>query len=204
VRADAVGLPAHRPVDRTLMESVFPAADLVTVDDAVLAPAVPHARTRMLLRDVGVPDRCTGWFQAGDLSARVAVKGCRQRGSELFPDLAFAFDQWICLGGIPYDDIWVDARTGVVHCTPDSGAAPCVINSSLDLFLWFLCRLEAERPNYDAEYAESIGLPDDDENWGEGVAARLAEEFRAADPVALENPASTWHLVLGYVETCLD
>lgn len=192
------------PVDRALMESVFPAADLVTVDDSVLAAAVPHERTRVLLRDVGIPDQRTGWFQTGDLAAQVAAKGCRKRGSELFPELPFDFEQWICLGGIPYDDIWVDAAAGTVHCTPDSGAAPYLLNSSLDLFLWFLYRVEAERPNYDAEYAESIGLADDDENWGEGVAERLAEEFRAADPVALENPASTWHMVLGYVETCLD
>jgi hypothetical protein len=186
-------------VDRALMESVFPAADLVTVPESALAP-VSHGRTRELLRDVGLPDQHTGWFQTvKDLPAEIADKGW-PRGRELHPSSDLVFDEWIAIGGIPYDNMVVDAASGAVYCIPGSGADPYLLNSSLDDFLYFLYSVEAERPNYDAEFAEENGY-EDDEDFGEGVDERLLAVMRAADPVALQNLDATWYTVLEYVRT---
>ncbi|MFC1400937.1 MULTISPECIES: SUKH-4 family immunity protein [Streptacidiphilus] len=186
-------------VDRALMESVFPADDLVTVPEGALAP-VSHARTRELLRDVGLPDQPTGWFQTvKDLSVEIADKGW-PRGRALHPSSDLVFDEWIAIGGIPYDTMVVDAGSGAVYCIPGSGAEPYLLNSSLDDFLYFLYSVEAERPNYDAEFAEENGFEDDGE-FGVGVDERLLAVMREADPVALQNPGSTWFTVLEYVRT---
>lgn len=186
-------------VDRALLASVFPAADLVTVEESALAP-VSHARTRELLRDVGLPDSSTGWFRAvEDLPAEIADKGW-PRGRALHPSSDLVFDEWIAIGEIPYDTVVVDAASGAVYCIPGSGAAPCLLNSSLDAFLCFLYHVEAERPEYDAEFAEENGY-EDDGGFGEGVAERLRAAMLAADPVALRNPEATWHTVLEQVRT---
>lgn len=48
-------------IDRTRMESVFSADDLVALDDGVLA-AIAHEPTRVFLREVGLPNQ-VGWFE---------------------------------------------------------------------------------------------------------------------------------------------
>ena len=186
-------------VDRALLESVFPAGDLVTVPESALGP-VSHARTRELLRDVGLPHQHTGWFQTVvSLPTEVADKGWA-RGRELHPSMPFDPDEWISIGGIPYDNMVVDGASGAVYCLPGNSEDPYLLNSSLDCFLYFLYSVEAERPNYDAEFAEENGY-EDDGSFGEGVDERLIAVMRETDPVALENPESTWYMVLEYVRT---
>ena len=186
-------------VDRALLESVFPVGDLVTVPESALGP-VSHVRTRELLRDVGLPDQHTGWFQtATDLPRRIANKGW-PRDRDLRPPLRSDPGEWISIGGIPYDDMVVDGASGAVYCLPGNSEDPYLLNSSLDCFLYFLYSVEAERPNYDAEFAEENGY-EDDGSFGEGVDERLIAVMRETDPVALENPESTWYMVLEYVRT---
>lgn len=54
-----------------------------------------------------------------------------------------------------------------------------------------------ERDNYDPE-ADGDGLDP------HGAEERLLERMRAADPIALENPRSTWYMVLRYVRNWMQ
>ncbi|MGC0314648.1 SUKH-4 family immunity protein [Kitasatospora acidiphila] len=184
-------------IDRARMEAVFAPEDLLASADEVLA-GIAHAPTRAFLRDVGLPDR-VGWFESDQHLAdgELLIGGeAWQRVAERYPGCPFDMSVWLALGGIALDDVMVDTVTGVVYCIPDGGA-PHRLNSSVDALAYFLHALEVERDNYDPE-ADGDGLDP------HGAEERLLELMRAADPIALENPRSTWYMVLRYVRNWMQ
>lgn len=180
------------------MESVFPAGELVTLDDRALA-AIVHEPTRTFLRDVGLPDRF-GWFTADQrlLDGDLRIGGAAwQAVAGKYPNCAFDMSAWLTLGGIALDDVIVDTVTGVVYCIPEDGG-PHLLNTSIDALAYFLHALEEERPEYDAEAAADEGVDP------EGAEKRLLRRMRRADTVAMECPESTWFSVLRYVRNLLQ
>jgi SUKH-4 immunity protein len=184
-------------IDRTMMESVFPADELVTLDDRVLA-AIAHEPTRTFLREVGLPDQ-VGWFQTDQflLDGDLRIGGdAWQAVSRRHPSCPFDMSTWLTLGGIALDDVIVDTATGLVYSIPESGP-PHLLNTGVDALAYFLHALEEERPEYDAEASTDEGVDP------EGAERRLLCRMRQADAVALEHPESTWFLVLRYVRNLL-
>jgi hypothetical protein len=185
-------------IDRTGMESVFPADELVTLDDRALA-AVAHEPSRTFLREVGLPDQ-VGWFEADQrlLDGDLRIGGeAWQAVAEKYPNSPFDMSSWLTLGGIGLDDVILDTVDGVVYCIPEDGA-PHLLNTSIDALAYFLHALEEERPEYDAEAATDDGVDP------EGAERRLLRTMHRADAVALENPASAWFSVLRHVRTLLQ
>ncbi|MFF7358689.1 MULTISPECIES: SUKH-4 family immunity protein [Streptomyces] len=184
-------------IDRTRMESVFSADDLVALDDGVLA-AIAHEPTRVFLREVGLPDQ-VGWFEMDQflLDGDLRIGGeAWQAVAEKYPNRSFDMSAWLTLGGIALDDLIVDTATGIVYCIPEDGA-PHLLNSSIDALAYFLHALEEERPEYDAYASTDEGVDP------EGAADRLLHRMRQADPVAMENPESCWFAVLRHVRNLL-
>ncbi|MET7752100.1 SUKH-4 family immunity protein [Micromonospora sp. NPDC005367] len=184
-------------IDRTVMESVFPADELVTLGDRALA-AIAHEPTRTFLCEVGLPDQ--GWFQADQrlLDGDLRIGGAAwQAVSRKYPSCPFDMSTWLTLGGIALDDVVVDTTTGVVYSIPEDGS-PHLLNTSVDALAYFLHALEQERPEYDVEASADEGVDP------EGAEQRLLCRMREADAVALEHPESTWFLVLRYVRNLLQ
>ncbi|TYC06501.1 hypothetical protein FXF53_03690 [Micromonospora sp. WP24] len=185
-------------IGRTAMESVFPAAELVTLDDRTLA-TIAHEPTRTFLREVGLPDQ-VGWFQADQrlLDGDLRIGGEAWRAvSRRYPSCPFDMSTWLALGGIGMDDVIVDTATGVVYSIPEDGA-PHLLNTSIDALAYFLHALEEERPDYDVEACTDEGVDP------EGAERRLLIRMRRADAAALEHAESTWSLVLRYVRNLLQ
>ncbi|MEU4675634.1 SUKH-4 family immunity protein [Micromonospora sp. NPDC023737] len=185
-------------IDRTVMESVFPADELVTLDDRVLA-VIAHEPTRTFLREVGLPDQ-VGWFQADQrlLDGDLRIGGAAwQAVSRKYPSCPFDMSTWLTLGGIALDDVIVDTATGMVYSIPEDGP-PHLLNTSIDALAYFLHALEEERPDYDVEASTDGGVDP------ESAEQRLLSRMRQADPVAVERPESTWFLVLRYVRNLLQ
>ncbi|MFF7454620.1 SUKH-4 family immunity protein [Kitasatospora sp. NPDC008115] len=185
-------------VDRSMMESVFDAGELVTLDEAALA-VIPHGPTRAFLRDVGLPDEYCRWLELDEALAEGVVTLVGEAGaSELaakYPRLTVDTSTWMTVGGIGYDNVALDVVDGTVYCIPESGA-PCILNSGIDVFAHFLHALEVERPNYDFE--------SDADGFTPRAEDRLRTFMEAADPVALAHPDSAWHIVLECVERKLQ
>ncbi|MFC6015891.1 SUKH-4 family immunity protein [Plantactinospora solaniradicis] len=185
-------------IDRTMMESVFSAHELVTLDDRALA-AIAHEPTRTFLREVGLPDQI-GWFEATQrlLDGDLQIGGDPwQAVSRRYPSCPFDMSAWLTLGGIALDDVIVDTVTGAVYSIPEDGA-PHLLNTSIDALAYFLYALEEERPEYDVEASTDEGVDP------EGAERRLLFRMRQADAVAMENPESTWFFVLRYVRNLLQ
>lgn len=146
------------------------------------------------LRNVGIPARPNPWFDLVDGSPEQtrtlgeAYDDLRER----WTDLPEGAENWLLLGMVPYDDIALDAVTGIVHCLPGDESETYPLNKDLPSFAHFLYLLEEERPNYDFESELENTDP-------EGAAARLAERMREIDPAALEVSNSRWHDILEYV-----
>jgi SUKH-4 immunity protein len=107
-------------IDRTMMESVFPTDEPVTLDDRALA-AIAHEPTRTFLREVGLPDR-VGWFEADQclLDGDLRIGGdAWQAVAQKYPNCPFDMSAWLTRGGIALDDVIVDTATGVVYSIPD-------------------------------------------------------------------------------------
>lgn len=184
-------------IDRTTMESVFPAHELVTLDDGALA-AIAHGPTRTFLRDVGLPDQ-VGWFEADQrlLDGDLRIGGDAWWAvSRRYPSCPFDMSAWLSLGGIAMDDVSVDTATGVVYSIPEDGA-PHLLNTGVDTLAYFLHALEEERPEYDIEASTDEGVDP------EGAERRLLRRMRQADAVAMEHPESTWFSVLRHVRNLL-
>ncbi|MEU8383283.1 SUKH-4 family immunity protein [Streptosporangium sp. NPDC048865] len=180
-------------IDRTAMESVFPAGELVTLDDRTPA-VIAHEPTRTFLREVGLPDR-SGWFETDQrlLDGDPRVGGDAWRAvARRYPSCPFDMSAWLTLGGIAMDDVVVDTITGVVYSVPEDGS-PHLLNTSVDALAYFLHALEEERPEYDAEAATDEGVDPG------GAERRLLRRMRRADAAAVEPPGSTWLLVLRHV-----
>ncbi|MFC7643817.1 SUKH-4 family immunity protein [Streptosporangium lutulentum] len=140
-------------IDRITMESVFPADELVTLDDRALA-AIAHEPTRAFLREIGLPDQ-VGWFEADHwlLDGDLRIGGdAWQAVARRHPNCPFDMSAWLTLGGIALDDVIVDTDTGVVYSIPENGP-PHLLNTGIDTLAYFLHALEEERPEYDAEAA---------------------------------------------------
>ncbi|WP_440103326.1 SUKH-4 family immunity protein [Streptosporangium sp. H16] len=185
-------------IDRTMMESVFPADELVTLDDRALA-AIAHEPTRTFLREVGLPDQ-VGWFETDQflLDGDLRIGGeAWQAVARKYPSCPFDMSAWLSLGGIALDDVIVDTVTGVVYSIPEDGS-PHLLNTSIETLAYFLHALEEERPEYDVEACTDEGIDP------EGAERRLLCRMRRADAVALEHPGSTWFLVLRYVRNFLQ
>ncbi|MFE0457944.1 SUKH-4 family immunity protein [Kitasatospora sp. NPDC058965] len=186
-------------IDRAGMEEVFPADELLTSADELLT-GIAHEPTRAFLRDVGLPDR-GGWFESEPNLAEgeVQIGGeAWQQVAEQYPDCPFDMSVWLTLGGIAMDSVMVDTVTGAVYCIPEGGR-PHLLNSSVDALAYFLHALEVEREAYDLEEQADFDVVDP-----EGAEQRLLDLMRAADPVAMENPASTWYTVLRYVRNLME
>ncbi|SDJ49881.1 SUKH-4 immunity protein [Nonomuraea maritima] len=185
-------------IDRTMMETVFPADELVTLDDHALA-AMAHEPTKTFLREIGLPDRY-GWFEADQrlLDGDLRIGGDAWRTVALkYPSCPFDMSAWLSLGGIALDDVVVDTVTGVVYCVPEDGS-PHLLNTSIDTLAYFLHALEEERPEYDPEAATDEGVDP------EGAARRLLSRMRRADTAAVQHPESTWFSVLRHVRNLLQ
>lgn len=218
-------MPVPQPVprvDRATMTDVFGEHRLMTVTEDALA-GITHAPTRAFLAEVGLPDQTDsqGWFhRARDLDDEVREKGYPE-AAEKYPELApgFHFDQWVSLGEIPYDALDLDATTGAVYASPAAGGAPYQLNSSLDVFAYLLCVVEAERPFYSATAEQTLadgttrrqvearlehlyGTPHT--QLGPTPEARLRTTLQQTDPIALTTPDSTWHMVLRHITQGLD
>lgn len=182
-------------IDRTAMQSVFD--ELVTPSDEALA-VVAHAPTRAFLRDVGLPER-EQWFEADayliDADLRVGGEAW-QAVQEEYSSCPYDMSTWLTLGGIGMDTVTVDTVTGIVYCIPEDRYIH-VLNSSVDALGFFLHSLEKERPEYDAEAAAGEGFDP------EGAEERLRTRWLRTDPIALENPGSSWHTVLRLVRDAL-
>ncbi|SEM04762.1 SUKH-4 family immunity protein [Streptacidiphilus jiangxiensis] len=187
-------------VDRATMAEVFGEADLATVGE-VQAAVLTHAPTRGFLTRIGLPDQADtqGWFH---------------RALDLDEEAGDVTDGRMCLGEIPYDSVDVDTATGVVHVTPEDADGSCVLNSSLDVFAYLLCVLEAERPCYSGEAEQTLADPvvrrraeelldrlhgAPHASVGPTPQARLRAAIERVDPAALAHPDSTWHRVLELV-----
>ncbi|MGC0314176.1 SUKH-4 family immunity protein [Kitasatospora acidiphila] len=178
-------------IDRVAMEQAFTSGGLFVIPDHLLA-GITHAPTRAFLRDVGLPDR-ERWFESSQelVDGYVRIGGeAWQRVAEQYPNCPFDMSVWLTVGGIALDSVMVDTVTGLVYSIPDGGS-PHLLNSSVDALAYFLHALEVERDAYDPE--------SDGEADPGGAEERLLALMRAADPVALEYPGSTWHMVLRYV-----
>ncbi|RAY10675.1 hypothetical protein DPM19_34020 [Actinomadura craniellae] len=185
-------------IDRTMMESVFPADELVTLDDRALA-AIAHEPTRTFLREVGLPDQ-VGWFEADQLllDGDLRIGGdAWQAVTQRHPSCPFDMSAWLTLGGIALDDVIVDTTTGVVYSIPENGP-PHLLNTNVDRLAYFLHALEEERPEYDVEAGTDEGADP------QGAERRLLHRMRQVDALAMEHPESTWFLVLRYVRNLLQ
>jgi hypothetical protein len=182
-------------VDRTMLESVFPADDLVTLAGAAL-DVVLHESAREFLRDVGLPDK--SWFEVSTELRNGAPEFGFEVVGEQFPELDFAFERWMFLGHVGFDTIGLDTTTGQVYVVPN-GRAPHLFHGSIDEFVYVLYLLEVERPNYDFEkfgYDEDDPEAEEDEGFDPGAEDRLRAQISAVDPTTFERPGSTWELVL--------
>ncbi|MET8625306.1 SUKH-4 family immunity protein [Kitasatospora sp. NPDC004669] len=174
---------------------------MITLDEDALA-VIPHEPTKAFLRDIGLPGQFDTWLQLdGPLADEGAVTIVGTAGAaELaakYPGLGTDTSTWMSIGAIGLDSFALDIEDGTMYCVPESGAQPCVLNSSIGAFAYFLYALEVERPNYDLEAAEGnpiIGNAED----------RLRALMEEVDPVALASPDSTWYLVLENVQHLLD
>ncbi|MFE7527921.1 SUKH-4 family immunity protein [Kitasatospora sp. NPDC057542] len=187
-------------IDRSMMESVFEAEELITLDEDALM-AIPHEPTRAFLRDIGLPGQFDTWLQLdGPLADEGVVTIVDAAGAaELaakYPGFGVDTSRWMSIGAIGLDSFALDVENGTMYCVPESGAQPCVLNSGIEAFAYFLYALEVERPNYDLEVAEGpiVGNAED----------RLQALMEEVDPVALASPDSTWYLVLENVKHLLD
>ena len=179
-------------VDRAAFEAVLSPDALVTLGDDALRE-VTHEPTRAALRDIGLPDRpAAGWLDVAQAvcDGELAVGVPRDQVVAPDDDLpeSFVLEHWALLGGIGENYVYVDVRTGVVHCVPEDAEAQ-VLNGSLELFLYFLYLLEVERPHYDLKFVGG------DIETG-GSEYRLPPLMRAADPEAMADEDSFWHQVL--------
>ncbi|GGS19303.1 SUKH-4 family immunity protein [Streptomyces griseoviridis] len=182
-------------IDRAGMESAFGAEELVTVDGEALA-VIAHEPTRTYLRDVGLPAR-EQWFEADEhlLEGDLEVGGeAWQAVQERYSDCPFDMSSWLMLGGIAMDDVVVDTVTGVVYCLPEERPIH-VLNSSVDALGFFLHAVEQERPVFDGD-ADPSGETELDPP---GAEDRLRALMQRTDPVSLENPDSSWHMVLHHI-----
>ncbi|MGG2459806.1 SUKH-4 family immunity protein [Streptomyces sp. RGM 3693] len=175
--------------DRSMMESVFPPADLITLTEEQL-PAELDEATRSLLATTGLPDDRSSFFQI-DGGLFVDERPSRfRRCAQLsyfseYHDMPAGWENWLVLGEIHDDGIALDPVSGAVHCLPDGEFTAQPLNRSLDTFLYFLYLLELERPQYD--YTVSEDLPDP-----EGVAVSLRERMQSVDPLPFEGVEPVW------------
>ncbi|WP_329493518.1 SUKH-4 family immunity protein [Kitasatospora herbaricolor] len=183
-------------VDRAMMEEVFDAEDLVTLDDEALA-GIAHEPTRAFLHQVGLPNRFRTWLELDEPLSEGTVTIVGDKATALaakYPGLTLDTSTWMTVGGIGYDNVALDVTDGRVYCIPESGALPCLLNSSIQDFAYFLHALEVERPNYDFEAESEDGYFDPD------AEDRLLAVMTANDPAALACSDSTWHQVLEHVK----
>ncbi|MFF4601939.1 SUKH-4 family immunity protein [Streptomyces sp. NPDC001339] len=175
--------------DRSMMESVFPAEKLVTLDEEKL-PAGLHEVARSLLVDTGLPDDRSSFFAIDGGLFEEGAPGRLRRCAELshfsrYQDMPNGWADWLVIGEIHYDVVALDPKSGAVYCLPDGEYTAHLLNQSLDSFLFFLYLLERERPHYD--YTVSDDIPDP-----ESVAVSLRERMMRADPLPFEGVEPAW------------
>ncbi|MHA6762517.1 SUKH-4 family immunity protein [Streptacidiphilus sp. PAMC 29251] len=182
-------------VDRSAFEAVLSPDAMVTLGDEALR-VVSHLPSRAALHDVGLPDRpAAGWLDVaqavcdGELTVGVGREYVVAPEDDL--PASFVLDHWALLGGIGENYVYLDVHTGVVHCVPEDDEAH-VLNTSLELFLYFLYLLEVERPHYDLKFVGG------DIETG-GSEQRLPPLMRAADSEAMAYEGSFWYQVLDSV-----
>lgn len=185
-------------IDRATLEAAFPPGVLVTLPEAATAE-VEHRPTREFLRDVGIPDHY--WLQVTDGFRNGVLETDRDALNAYLPELGPLFENWVRIGTVSTDRIYLDTRTGAVHSIPDGGV-PVRLNSGIQAFVHFLYLLQLERPDYD------LGSLPADSAYESGAEDRLRERMRAVDPVAFQPPEEdfgyepgepTWEMVLRFV-----
>ncbi|GAA4075107.1 SUKH-4 family immunity protein [Streptomyces shaanxiensis] len=175
--------------DRMMMQSVFPAERLVTLDERKL-PAELGESTRSLLTDVGLPDDRSSFFVLDgglfDGETPNKFRRCAElRFFSRYQEMPIDWENWLVLGEIFADVVALDPVSGAVYCLPDGEYRACPLNQNLDSFLYFLYLLELERPNYDFSVSDEI--PD-----SEGVAASLRERMIRVDPLPFAGVEPSW------------
>lgn len=179
-------------IDRPAMESVFGADGLVTFPDETLV-GIPHPPTRAYLRETGLPEREQWFFTFQEVAeGDLTVVGPGRQAEQGYADCPYDMSSWLPLGGIAMDNVSVDTVTGIVYCVPE-GRSVHVLNSSVDALGFFLHALEKERHAYDPDMDDESGLDTT------GAEERLRALMHRTDPAALQNPDSSWHMVLHYV-----
>ncbi|BAW06099.1 SUKH-4 family immunity protein [Nocardia seriolae] len=191
-------VPVPHLIDRATLETVFPAADLITLPDDATLGSVPHAPSREFLRDIGIPGSM--WLAVHDELRAGRLDCSNQDLAEAFPEFDIDFGRWALLGAISGDPVYLDVTGGAVFSIPDGGL-PARLNTGLAAFVRFLYLLEIERPNYDFEISGANG-------YRPGAEHRLRELMTACDPRAFDPPDTdsefepgepTWELVLRFV-----
>lgn len=102
---------------------------------------------------------------------------------------------WLALGGIGMDDVIVDTSTGVVYCVPEERSVH-VLNSSVDALGFFLHASCTRRKGNGTLTTATSTRTRASTPWARKNACAL---MHSTDSVALENPDSSWHMVLHHV-----
>ncbi|MGX1849450.1 SUKH-4 family immunity protein [Streptomyces sp. NPDC055299] len=176
-------------INRTMMESVFPSEELVTLQEANLPHELNEA-ARTILTSVGLPDdRSSFFFVDGRLTDEEPV-GRFARCAELphfsqYKDMPEGWENWLVIGGIYEDGVALDPVSGMVYSLPDGEYRARPLNQSLESFVYFLYLLQFERPNFDFSVSEEI-------TDSEGVAVSLRERMIHVDPLPFEGVEPAW------------
>lgn len=176
-------------VNRTMMESVFPLEELVTVQGTDL-PSGMDETAQTILTNVGLPDdRSSFFFVDGRLTDEEPV-GRFARCAELphfsqYRDMPEGWTDWLVIGGIYEDGVILDPASGMVYSLPDGEYTARPLNKSLDSFVYFLYLLQSERPNYDYSVSEDI-------SDSEGTAVSLRDRMVRTDPLPFQGVEPAW------------
>lgn len=150
---------------------------------------VSDPTTRRTLQEIGLPVWENAWFEYdetldGDLEAIIEVS------STLQVSPAPASTHLICIAMVPYDTIAFDPSSGIVYCIPQEGPA-YILNKSLHNFIHFLYVLQSEAPSHGLD-----GEWDTEELDLDAARARIQQQWREIDPVALSLRSSVWYRIL--------